>query len=179
MRAGCLQIPTATDPATLADLYRQHHAPLVVLDDAVLVCACGSREWGGCTEQHDVGGGVEARDLGGAIEARDLGGAMEARGLGGAMEARDTGGATEGRDLGGAMEARDLGGAMEARDLGSAMEARDLGGAMEARDLGGAAQIFSCEEAPGCPGFLVSGAGTLRVFDGREVVEVRDRCVRD
>lgn len=152
MRAGCVEIRTATDPESLRSLYAQHRAPLVVLDGAVLLCACGVRSWGGCVERRDLGGAVEALAHGGAVEARAHGGSVEARAHGGAVEDRTHGGA---------------------------VEDRAHGGAVEARDVGGAAQSFGCEEVDGCAGFRVSGAGPFRVFDGREVVEVRDRCVRD
>jgi hypothetical protein len=83
----------------------------------------------------------------------------------------------ERRADGGATEKGQNGGATEKRAGGGAVEQGQLGGETERRKLAGDIQPLTCREVPNCLGYVVSGAGSIRVYSATGWVESPNRCV--
>ncbi len=183
-------------PSDLHAVFVARGASLPVADGYLLSCTCGGRSLEGGAERRGLAGGTEDRALAGAVEDRALAGQSEERALAGATEDRALAGQAEERALAGAVESRALAGqaeeralaggtedralagATEDRGLAGAVESRALAGASEDRGLAGAAAALTCHLRPDCEGYVVSGHGLLRYYDGQQLVAASGRCVR-
>jgi hypothetical protein len=184
--AGCTVIGDARVAGALEALYDPAAGPLLVMGTDIVRCGCGARRLAGDVEERRLAGDVEERRLAGDVEERRLSGDVEERRLAGDVEerrlagdveARRLDGDVEERRLAGDVEARRLAGDVEERRLSGDVEERRLAGDVEARRLSGATEAASCQETPGCRGFVVTPARDVQVFDGRALQPVVDGCV--
>jgi hypothetical protein len=173
----CRIVDTQTSEEAVKAAFAATRAPLIVTDNAIQQCGCGARRLGGAKEEAKLGGNTEQDRLAGKTEENKLAGATEVGKTGGAMEKRAEGGATERGQNGGATEKRAEGGATEHGENGGATEKRAEGGAVEHRDLAGAIQPLTCREVPDCIGYVVSGAGSIRVYSAAGWSDSPNRCV--
>lgn len=172
----CRLVGAGVEEQTLRALYDQH-GRLVVVGRDVFSCPCGAHRAAGAVEGHGLHGAVEDHKLSGAVEDHRLSGAVEDHRLSGAVEDHTLSGAVENHKLSGAVEDHRLSGAVEDHKLSGAMENHALSGAVEDHRLSGTTEVLTCTETSRCPGYLVSGRGALRVFDGAGLRTLASHCV--
>lgn len=181
-----------TGTEDLAQHYREHMVPLVVIGETVYLpsetcVGLMQRHLGTAQEERSLASDQETRIVSQVGEDRRLDTAAEERELAGENEDRSLGSQDESRELAGEEESRELAGEDEDRNLDSRDESRRLAGEDERRGLegddenrllGGEVQRLECRRL-GDGEFQILQAQRLQpsIYMGQRLVPVPDGSV--